>query len=170
MLDRAKLHANNQTDWATPQDLFGWLDLIWGPFDLDAAASSWSAKCEKYLDKEADALSIDEWPGDRIFLNPPFGRGLDRWLCMARSQADRGKVVCVVLPANTDTRWWHDHVLGIADHVEFLRGRVQFERPDGAPGRNTTGTAIAVYWGGAAMSKPVPKNEDEQNRKQKGTK
>lgn len=32
----------------------------------------------------------------------------------------------MLIPARTDTAWFHDHIMGIAN-VRFLRGRINFE-------------------------------------------
>jgi hypothetical protein len=44
--------------------------------------------------------------------------------------------VVMLIPARTDTAWWHDYVVK-ADEVRFLRGRVKFVKPgvksDAAP-------------------------------------
>jgi hypothetical protein len=68
-----------------------------------------------------------------VFVNPPYGRPLIDWMAKAwqASQTTAEVVVCLV-PARTDTRWWHDY----ADRgeVRFLRGRLRFGDADsGAP-------------------------------------
>lgn len=37
-------------------------------------------------------------------------------------------VVCLV-PARTDTGWWHDYAAK-ASEIRFIRGRVKFEKPN----------------------------------------
>ena len=76
-------HFSSETDqWATPQAVFDWLDEHFGPHDLDAAADSTNNKCDDYLSVEDDALSVP-WSGTRVWLNPPYGRGLARWATKA---------------------------------------------------------------------------------------
>lgn len=67
-----------------------------------------------------------------MFLNPPYGRHLRDWIQKAweESQGYEGAIV-LVIPARTDTSYWHDFIFGKA-HIEFLRGRLKFER-DGVP-------------------------------------
>lgn len=116
-------------DWETPQALFERLDAEWH-FDLDAAATPGNAKCERYLTPADDALSVP-W-GGVVFCNPPYGRELRQWVEKARGEADSGRATVVMLiPARTDTSYWHDLIFGRAE-VEFLRGRVRFEL-DGVP-------------------------------------
>ncbi len=42
----------------------------------------------------------------------------------------------MLIPARTDTAWWHDYVVN-ASEIRFLRGRVKFVKPgvksDAAP-------------------------------------
>lgn len=125
--------------WATPRWLFEQLSREHGPFDLDAAAERWSACCPRYLvpplDPDADraagidALALDDWPGRRIWLNPPYGPYLGRFLERAAREAAKGKVVVALVPSRTDTTWWHDVVLRHAHQVRFIRGRLSFVPP-----------------------------------------
>lgn len=130
------LFSSLKSDWRTPQDLFDRLNRQWGPFDLDAAASADNALCERFLTVEDDALSKD-WAqrASRVFVNPPYGRGtVGRWVQKARAESVHGCRVVMLLPARTDSAWFHDVVRPHAFHVEFLRGRVKFRgAPSGAP-------------------------------------
>jgi hypothetical protein len=35
-------------------------------------------------------------------------------------------LVVMLLPARTDTRWWHDYVIPYASEIRFIRGRLKF--------------------------------------------
>lgn len=74
---------------------------------------------------EDDGLSLS-WNGT-VFVNPPYGRELPKWVHKARTEAEQGSAttVAALVPARTDTAWWHDHVTGHAD-VFLLRGRLRF--------------------------------------------
>ena len=80
---------------------------------------------------EEDGLA-QPWDGV-CWMNPPYGRTIGYWLKKAyESSLDGATVVCLV-PARTDTTWWHDNVTR-ADDVRFLRGRVHFGgAANGAP-------------------------------------
>lgn len=83
--------------------------------------------------------ALMSWAGHRVFCNPPYGRGVGRWLAKAREAA------CAVflLPARTDTAWWHDYALH-ADEIRFIRGRLRFG--DGpADARAPFPSVILVY-------------------------
>ena len=93
---------------------------------------------------EDDGLSLP-WHGV-VFVNPPYGRELPRWVAKARAEVERktARVVVALIPASTDTHYWHEHVAGKAD-VYFLRGRLRF----GTNGQNQSApfpSALAI-WG-----------------------
>ena len=123
------VHFSSKTDlWSTPQDLFDRLDAIHG-FTLDVCATPENAKCEWFFTKEDDGLSKDWW--DNVcWMNPPYGREISKWVKKAHEastpdwQHGGAKVVCL-LPARTDTRWWHDYVIPYGK-IEFIKGRLKF--------------------------------------------
>jgi phage N-6-adenine-methyltransferase len=118
-------------EWATPPDLFAELDREFS-FTLDAAATVENAKCTRFFTRKENGLA-QPWQG-RVFCNPPYGRGIGRWIQKAWESAQGSAcelVVCLV-PARVDTSWWHDHCT--RGEVRFLRGRVRFGGADsGAP-------------------------------------
>lgn len=117
------MYTSNSEEWGTPQELFNRLNKEFN-FTLDICASKENAKCPKYYTKEEDALE-QEW-GGVIWMNPPYGRQIGNWVKKARDAATQGKatVVCL-LPARTDTAWWHDYVMK-ADEIRLIRGRLKF--------------------------------------------
>jgi hypothetical protein len=62
------------------------------------------------------------WRGKRVFCNPPYGPGirpfLERW--------HEAELAVYLIPARTDTRWFHDIVLPFSREVRFIRGRLKF--------------------------------------------
>jgi phage N-6-adenine-methyltransferase len=118
----------SKTDlWETPQDLFDKLDAEFG-FDLDVCALPENAKCERFYTPESDAL-WQEWTGV-CWMNPPYGRQIGRWIQKAYESSLRGATVVCLVPARTDTAWWHDYCM--KGEIRFLRGRVYFWK-DGQP-------------------------------------
>jgi len=115
------LMSSSTTEWATPQDFFDRLDRIYG-FDLDVCATPENAKCPRYFTKEDDGLA-QSWLGV-CWMNPPYGRAIEAWVKKAYESARKGAVVVCLLPARTDTRWFHDYCL--RGRVEFVRGRLKF--------------------------------------------
>lgn len=116
------VHFSSKTDlWATPQDFFDKLNAEFG-FELDVCATHDNAKCPRYFTKESDGLA-QEWRG-KVWMNPPYGREIGAWMKKAHESARGGATVVCLVPARTDTRWWHEYV---ANHeVRFVRGRLKF--------------------------------------------
>ena len=127
-------------EWATPQDLFDDLDAKYGPFTLDPCATHDNAKCATYYTYFEDGLS-QVWTG-RVFMNPPYGRQIIKWVRKAYESAERGAMVVCLLPSRTDTAWWHDYCM--KGEITFLRGRVYFEQ-EGKSDRAPFPSAIVVF-------------------------
>jgi len=124
-MHRALFSSVTET-WETPVELYAALDREFRfTFDPCPARKPSEAGLPLF---GTDGLSIS-WAGHRVFCNPPYGRGLGRWLAKARE----AEISVFLLPARTDTRWWHDYALG-ADEVRFVRGRLRFKGAStGAP-------------------------------------
>ena len=132
------LRTSLTPEWSTPPDLFAELDAEFH-FDLDAASTDENALCERHYTKEDDGLA-QPWDGN-VWCNPPYGREIGKWVRKAAESDGGGVVVCLV-PARTDTAWWHDWVVGHATEVRFIRGRLKFGgSKSGAP----FPSAVVVY-------------------------
>lgn len=116
--------------WTTPpwvlEKLYG---VIGGLFDLDPCAPTRTGRggvqARIRFTEEDDGLVLP-WFG-KVFLNPPYSRVMIRWIAKAHQEVEAGRadmVVCLV-PARTDTAWFHRHVAGHAD-VWLLKGRLAF--------------------------------------------
>ena len=122
--------SSARLDWETPQDLFNALDAEFG-FTLDPCCTHETAKCEKHFTPDEDGLSRS-WSGERVFMIPPYGREIGKWMCKAYQEASAGTIVVCLVPARTDTAWWHDYAM--RGEIRFLRGRVKFGgHKSGAP-------------------------------------
>ncbi len=118
------IHLSSATDdWATPVDFFKAQDAI-HHFTLDVCASADNAKCAKYFTRETNGLA-QNWGGEICWMNPPYGRTIAQWMKKAyeESQQRGASVVCLV-PARTDTRWWHEYAM--KGRIQFIRGRLKF--------------------------------------------
>ena len=114
---------SSQTDmWETPQDLFDDLDREFH-FDLDVCAIPENAKCKKFYTPEHDGLS-QPWDGT-CWCNPPYGRDIGQWVRRALFASVGGATVVMLLPARTDTKWFHDYIYKRAE-IRFVKGRVKF--------------------------------------------
>lgn len=108
--------------WETPQDLFDKLNAEFR-FTLDVCATADNAKCLRYYTPEQDGLS-QPWEGI-VRCNPPYGRGVGAWVQRAALSALAGATVVMLLPARTDTRWFHRWIYRRAE-IRFLPGRLKF--------------------------------------------
>lgn len=115
---------SSKTDlWATPQELFDKLNAEYH-FTLDVCALPENAKCERYFTPDIDGLK-QEWTGV-CWCNPPYGREIGEWVEKAYNSAKIGGVkVVMLLPARTDTKWFHDFIYGYAE-IRFIKGRLKF--------------------------------------------
>jgi site-specific DNA-methyltransferase (adenine-specific) len=112
----------SKTDlWATPLDFYETLSKEFN-FTLDPCANEENHKCQKYFTKEQDGLS-QNWDNEIVFMNPPYGKEISKWVKKA-SEAKGGVVVCL-LPARTDTRYFHDYIYNKSE-IRFIRGRLKF--------------------------------------------
>lgn len=111
--------------WETPPDLFDKVEAAVGPFDLDPCSPDKPGSVRSAIRFTAadDGLSR-EWRG-RVFVNPPYGRELRQWVAKAAEAAEQGALVVGLIPARTDTHWWHDFIAWKAT-IFFLRGRLAF--------------------------------------------
>ena len=119
------MFSSKTCEWATPQEFFDRLNAEF-KFTLDPCASAENHKCDKYYTKAEDGL-IQDWSGETVFCNPPYGREIGRWVCKCFHEVFDGKCPCAVmlLPARTDTRWFHDYIYNKAE-IRFIPGRLKF--------------------------------------------
>ena len=157
--------GSGRDDWRTPPEFFAKIDRLWH-FDYDAFASHDNALCATYSTPDGtyegwnwkrshaqlsplDGLTFSPGDGEprRRFGNPPYSRGFIeqacQWFAESREMFD---ISVLLIPANTDTRWWHEWVKPYAT-VYLLRGRIHFIDPaTGEPGGSPPGgSALAVY-------------------------
>lgn len=120
-----QVHFSSKTDlWSTPQDFFNKLDDEFN-FTLDPCATPDNAKCHKYFTIEDDGLAQD-WSNDIVFMNPPYGRAIRHWIKKAHDESKKGAIVVCLIPARTDTSYWHEYVIGGSAEVRFIKGRLKF--------------------------------------------
>ena len=120
----ADLMFSSKTDmWATPQDVFDKLNDEFN-FNTDVCASKSNAKCSHYYTEEDDGLA-QEWKGS-CFMNPPYGRTIGQWVSKAYKESTKGATVVCLVPARTDTKWWHENIIDNDAEVRFIKGRLKF--------------------------------------------
>lgn len=122
-MNTAVMFSSATDEWATPQDFFDKLNQEFH-FTLDPCATHESAKCARYFTEEDNGLAQD-WTGEVVFMNPPYGRVLGQWAKKAFEESVKGATVVCLLPARTDTRWFHDYIYHRAE-IRFVKGRLKF--------------------------------------------
>jgi site-specific DNA-methyltransferase (adenine-specific) len=116
-------YSSKSALWETPDDFYQRLYVEFG-FTTDVAALPTNTKCRSFYTPEMDGLAQD-WRGV-LWLNPPYGREISRWVAKAYQAAqENGATVVCLLPARTDTKWWHTYVMRAAE-IRFVRGRLKF--------------------------------------------
>jgi hypothetical protein len=114
------MFKSGSVEWATPKGVYDALNKEFR-FDLDP--------CPLGGSENGLAPLFIEWRGRRVFCNPPYG-DVSEWLKRGREAV----IAVFLLPARTDTRWFHELVLPFASEIRFVRGRLKFgNATTGAP-------------------------------------
>ena len=146
--------------WETPDWLFDEMNKIFR-FTIDVCALPETAKCECYIAPPDVEIPADSWPKpcsiDGLtggwhemvcWMNPPYGRGIEKWIQVAIDETRPGNdcVVVCLIPCGMDANYWQDLVLPNAVDIRYIDGRVSF-KIDGKDGNHASNTpnAIAVF-------------------------
>lgn len=117
------LFSSTTCEWDTPQAFFDELDREFH-FTLDPASTDENAKCAKHYTAEQNGL-VQDWTGETVFCNPPYGREIGKWVEKCAKSAGGGATCVMLIPARTDTRWFHEYIYGKAE-IRFVKGRLKF--------------------------------------------
>lgn len=124
--ERDVLFSTGKGDHETPKWIIDWLDPVFH-FKLDVCATAQNAKCTQYITPEMNAFR-QNWgemsDGGACWMNPPYGRDVGKWIAKADYEAMHGATVVALLPARTDTKWFHKYCKN--GTIIFLEGRLQF--------------------------------------------
>jgi hypothetical protein len=126
--------------WLTPPELLAKL----GTFDLDPCAPlnrPWDTALNHFT-IENDGLKQD-WFG-RVWLNPPYGRGMDLWLNKLAGHAGGGLALVF---ARTETKTFFETVWGKADAILFIKGRIRFHLPTGEKAGTAGSPSVLIAYG-----------------------
>lgn len=137
-MNTAVMFSSKSPHWNTPADLYQSLDDEFH-FTLDPCPE----------DPKFDGLSFS-WEGS-VYINPPYGREISKWVGKAFRSTLIDDTVCVMLlPARTDTRWWHEYVMK-ASEIRLIRGRLKFgNQTNSAP----FPSAIVIFRGSERQCNP----------------
>ncbi len=118
-----ELMFSSKTDmWATPQAYFDEVAKEF-VFSVDVCANKENTKVNKFFSIEDNGL-VQKWEGI-CWMNPPYGREIGKWIKKAYESAKQGATVVGLLPARTDTKWFHTYIYGKAE-IRFIKGRLKF--------------------------------------------
>lgn len=122
MLNNAMFTSNTDL-WSTPQEFFDSINAVYH-FDTDVCALPENAKCKHFFTPAQDGLQ-QEWCGT-CWMNPPYGREIGKWVAKAyKSARDNKATIVCLLPARTDTKWFHDYCIPYGK-ITFVKGRLKF--------------------------------------------
>lgn len=133
---------DRETEYATPRSFLQPIEDAVGGFDLDPCSGAEESPHAKETFTAADDGLSRDWFGT-VWCNPPFS-DKGEWLAKARAEhrEDHTDLVLVLLPVDTSTGWFHEHVVE-ADVVWFKHGRLAFDGSDDwSP---NFGIMLAVY-------------------------
>jgi phage N-6-adenine-methyltransferase len=139
--NRGRYNGNGR-EWATPPEVFDPLHREFG-FTLDACATAANTKVPAFFSERDNGLE-QSWVGERVWMNPPYGKEVYAWTRKAREES-RHALVVGLLPASTDLSWWHDDVVAVGAEVRYLRGRVRF-LTDGPYRASGFFPSVVVVW------------------------
>jgi len=124
------LFSSKKQDWGTPPELFKELSKEFGPFRLDAATRESNPLNTLYFYTEKDDGLKQPWMNP-TYVNPPYGRGIYNWVKKAHDEQQFGIGTVMLIPARTDTRWFHEFIYKNRDvQVRFLKGRLKMYNYD----------------------------------------
>lgn len=125
------LFSKQSDEWETPQDLFDKLNTEFD-FNLDPCATDENHKCDLYFTQEQNGLDVS-WGGHSVFCNPPYSQ-IGKWVEKSyREGCKDNTVVVLLIPARTDTRYFHNFIQHRAE-IRFIKGRLKFgESENSAP-------------------------------------
>lgn len=119
------MFSSKEMNWETPQGFFDKLNKDFN-FDLDPCATKETAKCRDYYTKDDDGLTKDWGPCKTVFVNPPYGRDIKKWIKKGYEESQKDKTTVVMLiPARTDTSYWHEYCMK-ASQIFLVKGRLKF--------------------------------------------
>lgn len=132
---------NRGSDWSTPQELYDKLNEEF-TFTLDPCASDWNAKCPIFFTEKENGLKQD-WEKNVVFINPPYGKILNEWMRKAYESSLNGATCVCLVPASTDTEWWHKYAM--KGEIRFIRGRPRFVTKEGSWQQTFSPSVIIIF-------------------------
>lgn len=115
------MFSSKSDEWTTPQYLYDALNEEFN-FTLDVCATASNHKMSNYYTQSDSGLQ-KQWHGT-CFMNPPYSE-VKLWIKKAWEEMENGVTTVALVPARTDTKWFHDYVYGQTE-IRFIKGRLKF--------------------------------------------
>lgn len=131
---------NYKEEWLTPPSIIKSL----GDFDLDPCSPinrPWDT-AKKHFNVNDDGLA-QNWGGQRVWCNPPYGSKTHLWL---EKCAQNGNAIALVF-ARTETKMFFDYVWNAAHAVCFIERRIQFLTIDGKKKGSAGAPSVLIAYG-----------------------
>jgi hypothetical protein len=119
------LFSSDKDNWETPELLYQYLDSLYS-FDHDPCPIDHYVLLGMDIEAGASYDSLNKPWGKSNYINPPYGRQIGKFIEKAYKESLLGKICVLLIPARTDTKWWHDFVM-LAATVYLVRGRIRFK-------------------------------------------
>ena len=117
------MFSSNDMTWETPLELFKELDEEFH-FNTDVCAVPETAKCKEQYTPEIDGLK-QKWHGV-CWMNPPYGKDIGKWMEKAYNESLNGVIVVCLIPARTDTKYWHNYCFKASERDAIKKFRKKF--------------------------------------------
>ena len=127
----------DKNTWQTPKYVFHWLNLRF-KFDIDGCANGDNALVKLYFGDGGLAddflnFNLDALKGGlsraSIFVNPPYSN-VTPFIKRAKVLCNDGHLVVMLLNNDKSTRWYQNHIHGVANEViDIVGGRIAFIHP-----------------------------------------
>ncbi len=144
MIEKKKVYdfSQKRNDYLTSHKLldviFNYMDAIGvkhnNKFELDTCCSQTNIPAYNYcIEGETDGLTC-EWD-ELNYCNPPFDV-CQKWVKKAFLEWHKGKTTVLLIPARTETAYWHDYILFDGEdnragvYIKFLRKGYGFLNPE----------------------------------------
>lgn len=124
---------SGKNEWYTPAYIIEAARSVLGEIELDPATSeiaNETVRATEYYTESDNALSLD-WPRSKIWMNPPYARGLVADFVAKVTESVEAGSEAIVLVNNASETGWFQSLAGVCSAVCFHKGRVRYATPEG---------------------------------------
>ncbi len=145
--------SSQRDDHRTPRWFLAYVKRTFGIVEFQDVACNEENAVSPYRWTVTENSLKEDWAGcgRPCWNNPPYGARISAFVEKSYRTALDGGTVFGLLPARTDTAWFHDYLLGKAE-LHFIQGRLHFSdciSPAPFP------SLLAIWRPGLEIQKPV---------------